>query len=134
MAPKEFILGYLEGKDFTSPTEIGKAYGWQTYGDHGRGYHSSWASPHCLALVKQGKLERNPKGWYRLADYESSLAEHITDLEKRVGIYSAALSKIVDVEAQAMTFQVADPSGDYLGPAFKNCIRLAKQALALGGE
>lgn len=57
----EAVLGYLKGRDWTSPTELGRAI-W------GKGHHSSSASPVCLRLVKAGKLERNAKGHYRLSD------------------------------------------------------------------
>ena len=53
------ILKFLEGKSWTSPTEIGHTL-------KGEGYHSQWASPKCLLLVRQGLLKRNKKGWYRL--------------------------------------------------------------------
>lgn len=54
----DFILKYLRGKEWTSPTEIGKAYR--------KGLHSAWASPRCRKLVEKGLLERNAKGWYKL--------------------------------------------------------------------
>ena len=58
----EAVLGYLKGRNWTSPTELGLAI-W------GKGRHSSSASPTCLRLVKAGKLERNQRGHYRLSDY-----------------------------------------------------------------
>ena len=68
MKPDEFILEYLKGKDFTSPTNIGEAYGAFKHGYfHDRiGYHSAWASPRCKKLVEKGLLERNEFGHYRL--------------------------------------------------------------------
>lgn len=55
-----FIIDYLrEKKTWVGPQEIGLAYG------NARG--SAWASPKCKALVAKGALERNEKGWYRLA-------------------------------------------------------------------
>jgi len=53
------ILMYLKDKEgFISPTEIASKVG------H---YHSSsWASPKCLNLVKQGLLIRNNKGHYAI--------------------------------------------------------------------
>ena len=70
MKPDEFIMQYLKDMDFTSPTEIGDAYGEYK---HGRGhfktgYHSAWASPRCLKLVDSGVLERNDKGHYRISN------------------------------------------------------------------
>lgn len=60
---QQWIINYLQGKDWTSPTEIGAAYG----AEHGKsGYHSSWASPKCLVLVQKGLLERSSRGFYRL--------------------------------------------------------------------
>jgi hypothetical protein len=68
MKPKEFIINYLDGKDFTSPSDIGAAYGEFKHGLHHckTGYHSALASPKCLKLVKQGILKRDHRGWYRL--------------------------------------------------------------------
>jgi len=66
-ASHKFILKYLKGKDFTSPTEIGIAWGlFRT--DLLGNYHSGWASPICLKLVELGLLIRNNKGWYKLND------------------------------------------------------------------
>ena len=73
MTPDEFIVHYLKDMDyftFTSPTEIGEAYGEYKHG-HGHfktGYHSAWASPRCLKLVDSGVLERNDKGHYRISN------------------------------------------------------------------
>jgi hypothetical protein len=58
----EAVLGYLKGRNWTSPTELGRVI-W------GKGRHSSSASPTCLKLVKAGKLERNQRGHYRPSDY-----------------------------------------------------------------
>ena len=54
---QERIMRFLQGKDWTSPTDIGNGL---------NRYHSAWASPKCLALVKLGALERNEKGHYRI--------------------------------------------------------------------
>ena len=56
---QKWILDYICARkgEWISPTKIGNAYR-----PH---YHSAWASPRCKALVKQGLLERNDKGWYR---------------------------------------------------------------------
>jgi len=62
MKHQDFIINYLKGKDFTSPSEIGRAFG---RGKEGI-YHSSWASPKCKKLVEMGLLERNEKGHYRI--------------------------------------------------------------------
>lgn len=56
----ERIMKYLDGKDWTSPTEIGHAL------HPTRMYGSPWASPKCKYLVDNGFLERNSKGWYRI--------------------------------------------------------------------
>jgi len=55
---KIFILDYLCGEGWVSPTQIGKAWG--------PGYHSAWASPYCKKLVKEGLLLRNRRGHYCL--------------------------------------------------------------------
>ena len=52
------VLDYLQGKEWVSPTEIGKTL------HPTRMYGSPWASPLCLRLVNKGLLERNDKGWY----------------------------------------------------------------------
>jgi hypothetical protein len=61
----KFILEYLKGKDYTSPSEIGRAYG-KFIKTSSLSYHSAWASPKCLKLVSDGKLLRNNRGWYKL--------------------------------------------------------------------
>jgi len=48
-----------ESKRFVSPTELGRTL-------KGGNYHSAWASPICLKMVKMGLLGRNKKGWYRI--------------------------------------------------------------------
>lgn len=64
---QKWIIEYLHGKGFTSPTQIGRAYGDSIHGNNSfHSYHSSWASPKCKALVDKGNLERNDKGHYRL--------------------------------------------------------------------
>jgi len=74
MKPVGFIIEYLKGRDFTSPTEIGEAYGVFKHGPHHfkTGYHSAWASPRCKKLVEKGILERNERGHYRLRTAVSS--------------------------------------------------------------
>lgn len=61
---EEWVIGYLKGKDYVSPTIIGCAYA-ATFG-FSRTCHSRWASPICLRLVKKGLLLRNEKGHYKL--------------------------------------------------------------------
>ena len=65
---EQWVLDYLKGKDYVSPTEIGYAH------THASGitgeHHSAWASPICLRLVKKGLLLRNEKGHYKLNEYE----------------------------------------------------------------
>ena len=65
---ERWIIDYLEGKGWTRPTEIGKAYGIYLHGEHHHYscYHSAWASPKCKKLVANGDLERNGKGHYRV--------------------------------------------------------------------
>jgi hypothetical protein len=60
---QQWIIHFLTGKGWTSPTKIGEAYGRMQDKD---GYHSSWSSPKCLVLVQKGILERNDNGHYRL--------------------------------------------------------------------
>jgi hypothetical protein len=60
---REWILKYLEGRGWTSPTQIGRAYGDSI---HGGNSPSAWASPKCKALVRHGLIDRNDDGWYRL--------------------------------------------------------------------
>lgn len=62
---EQWILDYLKGKDYVSPTVIGKSHASVT-GSAGFTHHSSWASPICLRLVKKGLLVRNEKGHYKL--------------------------------------------------------------------
>ena len=58
---EQFVFEYLQKRagKWISPTEIGNAYK--------SGYHSSWASPKCLKLVKIGAIERNEDGHYAYA-------------------------------------------------------------------
>lgn len=65
---EEWVLAYLQGKNWTSPTEIGGAYGDFKHGQfhYKSGYHSAWGSPRCKSLVEKGYLERNNNGYYRL--------------------------------------------------------------------
>jgi len=67
---KEWIVEYLKGKDYTSPTEIGRVYGNTLKGNPYHNYHSAWASPKCKQLVADGKLIRNSKGHYKLLTEE----------------------------------------------------------------
>ena len=60
-----WILDYLEGKEYTSPSEIGRAYG-KFINTKSLSYHSAWASPRCLALNLKGLLLRSDRGWYKL--------------------------------------------------------------------
>jgi hypothetical protein len=68
--PDEFIISFLEGRDFTSPTDIGQAYGRYKHGEfHMKTcYHSAWASPRCKRMVGKGLLVRNKLGHYKLAE------------------------------------------------------------------
>lgn len=64
---QEWIVHYLQGRGWCSPTQIGRAYGDSKHGnDSFHHYHSAWASPKCKKLVELGYLERNDKGHYRL--------------------------------------------------------------------
>lgn len=66
-ATDQWIVTFLEGKDWTSPTSIGKAYGTE---NNKEDLHSSWASPKCKKLVSFGLLERSKNGHYRLVNQE----------------------------------------------------------------
>lgn len=59
LSRSEKVLQFLKGKDWTSPTDIGKSL-W------GPKHHSSSASPVCLRMVEKGLLERNDRGHYRI--------------------------------------------------------------------
>lgn len=61
----DWICSFLEGKDFTSPSVIGRAHA-DTHGILSEHHHSSWASPICKRMVAEGLLERNQDGCYRL--------------------------------------------------------------------
>ena len=57
----EWIINYLkENAGWVSPTKIGREYG-KTIGKY---YHSSWASPKCLKLIKMNLIIRNEDGHY----------------------------------------------------------------------
>jgi hypothetical protein len=51
------VIKYLTGKDWTSPTEIGRLFGG----------HSAIGSPICKKLVEFQIAVRNNKGHYKLA-------------------------------------------------------------------
>lgn len=53
-------LGHYLGVWF-SPKQLGRTL-------RGLADNSNWASPLCLKLVKEGLVERSPKGWYRRPD------------------------------------------------------------------
>lgn len=61
----DWICSFLEGKDFTSPSVIGRARA-DAHGIRSANHHSSWASPICKRMVDDGQLERNQDGCYRL--------------------------------------------------------------------
>ena len=61
---EEWIISYLKGKDYVSPSVIGTEHA-RTFGFSGA-HHSCWASPICLRLVEKGLLLRNKKGRYKL--------------------------------------------------------------------
>lgn len=67
----QWILRFLFGKDWTSPTSIGKAYGAE---NNKKDLHSAWASPKCKKLVGFGLLERSENGYYRLVKQEKETA------------------------------------------------------------
>jgi hypothetical protein len=59
---EERILEYLlEKGEWVSPTEIGKMVG-------GGKWHSAWASPICLRLVRRGLLMLDKKGHCKALD------------------------------------------------------------------
>jgi len=63
-----WVMVYLNGRQWTSPTRIGQSYGDSVFGElmpRPCGYHSAWASPRCKRLVSSGMLERNNVGHYR---------------------------------------------------------------------
>lgn len=66
---QKWIIDYLRGKDYVSPSVIGLAHA-ETFG-YSHTHHSSWASPICLKLAKTGILLRNEKGHYKLNDDEN---------------------------------------------------------------
>ena len=69
---EQWVMDYLQDTDWTSPTDIGRAYGVS---------HSAWASPRCLSLVKKGLLERNERGHYRRTMQPiSKLKRHETEI------------------------------------------------------
>jgi hypothetical protein len=63
---EKWILQYLDKRGWTSPTQIGRAYGDSKHGNNSfHTYHSAWASPECKKLVEKGLLERSEKGHYK---------------------------------------------------------------------
>ena len=62
---ENWILSYLQCRDFTTPTSIGFRHA-EAFGYNINTHHSSWASPICLRLVKKGLLVPNDKGHYKL--------------------------------------------------------------------
>ena len=63
---EQWIVDFLQGKDWVQPTKIGLARG----EIEKRFLHSSWASPKCKKLVDKGILERSENGWYRFKKQE----------------------------------------------------------------
>lgn len=61
---EQWIIDYLRGKDYTSPSQIGIAHAC-SFGFRDS-HHSAWASPICLRMVEKGLLLRNEKGHYKL--------------------------------------------------------------------
>lgn len=66
---QQWIIDYLRGKDYVSPSVIGFAHA-KNFG-YSLNHHSSWASPICLKLVKMGILLRNENGHYKLKDHDN---------------------------------------------------------------
>ena len=58
---QKFVLSFLDGKGFVSPSKIGSAYGATIGKPH---FHSAFASPICKKLVELGLLERSDNGHY----------------------------------------------------------------------
>ncbi len=62
---QQWIVRYLVGRGWCSPTQIGIAYGDSIHGNNSfHCFRSSWASPRCKALVVLGVLKRNADGHY----------------------------------------------------------------------
>lgn len=64
---EEWIISYLKGKDYVSPSVIGAEHA-RTFGFSGA-HHSCWASPICLRLVKKGcccAMIRGTISWPRI--------------------------------------------------------------------
>lgn len=84
-ARQKQVVAFLERRDWTSPTEIGRAV-W------GPGHHSATASPVCKRLVEGQWLERNEQGHYRiirqdLPDPErSQILDELTALSQKEGM------------------------------------------------
>ena len=71
---KQWISEYLKNKDFTSPSEIGRAHA-KAFNLSPWTHHSAWASPICKKMVAEGILVRNENGKYKLKGHESTIQE-----------------------------------------------------------
>jgi hypothetical protein len=65
-----WVINFLNGKDFVSPTRIGSAYG---YFIDKKNIHSSWASPICKKLESMGFLVANAERRYKLKTMPSNI-------------------------------------------------------------
>jgi len=63
---EEIVYEYLKGRDWTSPTQIGR----ELFNSH-----SQVGSPICKRLVAKGLVERSKNGWYRIIGIGDSLEE-----------------------------------------------------------
>ena len=61
---EQWIIDYLRGKDYTSPSQLGIAHSISFVFRYS--HNSSWASTICLRMVEKGLLLRNEKGHYKL--------------------------------------------------------------------
>lgn len=62
---EQWIVEYLRGKGYTSPSEIGIAHK-KAFNIDSPTHHIEWASPICNRMVEKGILIRNNKGQYKL--------------------------------------------------------------------
>ena len=62
---EQWIIDYLKDKNYTSPSEIGRAHA-KAFNISSPTHHSAWASPICNRMAKNGILVRNTKGHYKL--------------------------------------------------------------------